>query len=246
MPCQEFGPAFCAAGRGSNHQHRSVSAHLPLSRVVAYSAAEAAVLNMTQFLAREWAPYGVRVNTITPAFSPRSRTESCSSTKTARQRRARGLDPRAHGDGPLWQSHELAGAAVFLAARQPAVLSRHGHPRRWRFLSKRYEPRIPDRAARGTLTEEKNPLRHRRRLRGKEWRVRKKKVLLTFRLDPHSAGRAGLQGALPTHRRRVCRGRCDGGSRGRIRNDAGGDLPAARAFAGGTGARISKAAIPQP
>lgn len=70
LPCQEFGPAMCARKRGTIINIASVSAHLPLSRVVAYSAAKAAVLNLTQFLAREWAANGVRVNSITPGFFP--------------------------------------------------------------------------------------------------------------------------------------------------------------------------------
>ena len=119
VPCQEFGPAMCASGRGSIINIASVSAHLPLSRVVAYSAAKAAVLSLTQFLAREWAPKGVRVNSITPGFFP------------AEQNRALLFNP----DGsptPRAQSifnhtamrrfghaHELIGAAVFLAS-EPA------------------------------------------------------------------------------------------------------------------------------
>ena len=70
FPCQEFGPAMCAAGKGSIVNIASVAGHLPLSRVVAYSAAKAAALNLTMFLAREWGRYGVRVNSITPGFFP--------------------------------------------------------------------------------------------------------------------------------------------------------------------------------
>ena len=39
LPCQEFGPAMVRRGRGSIINIASVSAHLPLSRVVAYSRA---------------------------------------------------------------------------------------------------------------------------------------------------------------------------------------------------------------
>jgi NAD(P)-dependent dehydrogenase (short-subunit alcohol dehydrogenase family) len=70
LPCQEFGAAMASRGKGSIINIASVSAHIPLSRVVAYSAAKAAVLSLTQFLAREWAKNGVRVNSITPGFFP--------------------------------------------------------------------------------------------------------------------------------------------------------------------------------
>ena len=70
LPCQVFGSRMVAAGRGSIINIASVSAHLPLSRVVSYSAAKAAVLSLTRFLAREWAHAGVRVNSITPGFFP--------------------------------------------------------------------------------------------------------------------------------------------------------------------------------
>ena len=79
LPCQEFGPGMVSRLRGSIINIASVSAHLPLSRVVGYSAAKAAVMSLTRFLAREWAPHGVRVNSITPGlakFNPRNRTHT--------------------------------------------------------------------------------------------------------------------------------------------------------------------------
>lgn len=48
----------------------SLSAITPLSRVFTYSASKAAVLNLTQNLAREWAEAGIRVNALSPGFFP--------------------------------------------------------------------------------------------------------------------------------------------------------------------------------
>ena len=48
----------------------SMSGLVPLSRVFTYSLTKAAVHNLSKNLAREWAPYNVRVNTIVPGFFP--------------------------------------------------------------------------------------------------------------------------------------------------------------------------------
>ena len=47
-----------------------MSGVVPLSRVFTYSATKAAVHNISKNLAREWAPHGVRVNTLVPGFFP--------------------------------------------------------------------------------------------------------------------------------------------------------------------------------
>jgi NAD(P)-dependent dehydrogenase (short-subunit alcohol dehydrogenase family) len=116
LPCQEFGPAMVARGRGSIINIASVSAHLPLSRVVAYSAAKAAVLNLTQFLAREWATKNVRVNTITPGFFPAEQNRKLlfndDGSPTARTKSILGHTPM----GRFGVADELVGAAVFLAS----------------------------------------------------------------------------------------------------------------------------------
>jgi NAD(P)-dependent dehydrogenase (short-subunit alcohol dehydrogenase family) len=118
LPCQEFGPAMARAGKGSIINIASVSAHVPLSRVVAYSAAKAAVLNLTKFLAREWAPKGVRVNTLTPGFFPAEQNRALlfqsDGTPTARAQSILGHTPMAR----FGQSQELIGAVVFLASQR--------------------------------------------------------------------------------------------------------------------------------
>ncbi len=116
LPSQEFGPAMVARGRGSIINITSVSAHLPLSRVVTYSAAKAAVLNLTQFLAREWAPKGVRVNSITPGFFPAEQNRKLlfkeDGSPTDRTKSIWGHTPM----GRFGEPGELIGAALFLAS----------------------------------------------------------------------------------------------------------------------------------
>jgi NAD(P)-dependent dehydrogenase (short-subunit alcohol dehydrogenase family) len=116
LPCQEFGPGMVSHGKGSIINIASVSAGIPLSRVVAYSASKAGVLSLTQFLAREWATKGVRVNAITPGFFPAEQNRKLlfndDGSPTARAASILGHTPM----GRFGKSEELMGAAVFLAS----------------------------------------------------------------------------------------------------------------------------------
>jgi NAD(P)-dependent dehydrogenase (short-subunit alcohol dehydrogenase family) len=118
LPCQEFGPGMVARGLGSIINLASVSAHLPLSRVVAYGAAKAAVLNLTKFLAREWATAGVRVNSITPGFFPAEQNRKLlfedDGSPTERAQQILGHTPMKR----FGTDEELVGAVLFLAARR--------------------------------------------------------------------------------------------------------------------------------
>ncbi len=118
LPSQEFGPAMCGRGRGSIINIASASARIPLSRVVAYSASKAAVLSLTMFLAREWATKGVRVNSITPGFFPAEQNKKLlfneDGSPTPRTQAIMGHTPMKR----FGESHELIGAAVFLAAHR--------------------------------------------------------------------------------------------------------------------------------
>jgi NAD(P)-dependent dehydrogenase (short-subunit alcohol dehydrogenase family) len=67
---QVFGKHMVGKGFGSIINISSASAGPPLSKAFAYSAAKAAIVNLTQNVAREWAPCGVRVNAIRPGFFP--------------------------------------------------------------------------------------------------------------------------------------------------------------------------------
>ena len=116
LPCQVFGETMLAAGRGSIINVASMAGMTPLSRVVAYSAAKAAVINLTQFLAREWAARGVRVNAISPGFFPAEQNRALlfkdDGSYTERGGQIIGHTPMARFGDP----RELAGAVVWLAA----------------------------------------------------------------------------------------------------------------------------------
>src|SRR5690625_7309395 len=71
LTTQVFAEKMIEQGRkGSIINISSVSSTTPLSRVFTYSVSKAGVNNMTQFLAREFAPHGIRVNAIIPGFFP--------------------------------------------------------------------------------------------------------------------------------------------------------------------------------
>jgi NAD(P)-dependent dehydrogenase (short-subunit alcohol dehydrogenase family) len=71
LSSQVFGKIMIEAKSGGCFINiSSVSSSLPLSKVFTYSISKAGVNNLTQFLAKEWAPYNIRVNAIAPGFFP--------------------------------------------------------------------------------------------------------------------------------------------------------------------------------
>ncbi|MCA9177921.1 MAG: SDR family oxidoreductase [Planctomycetales bacterium] len=120
LPCQVFGEPMVAAGEGSIINIASMAGMIPLSRVVAYSAAKAAVINLTQFLAREWATRGVRVNAISPGFFPAEQNMKLlfneDGSYTERGGQIIGHTPMAR----FGEAHELGGTVVWLASSAAA------------------------------------------------------------------------------------------------------------------------------
>lgn len=118
LPTQIFGQAMIDAGVGSVINIASMSGMIPLSRVVAYSAAKAAVINLTKWTAREWATTGVRVNAISPGFFPAEQNRKLlfndDGSYTARGGQIIGHTPMNRFGKP----GELAGAVVWLASRR--------------------------------------------------------------------------------------------------------------------------------
>ncbi len=116
LPAQVFGSTMLEAGRGSIINIASMAGMIPLSRVVAYSAAKAAVINLTQFLAREWSQRGIRVNAISPGFFPAEQNKALlfkdDGSYTQRGGQIIGHTPMAR----FGEASELAGAVVWLAS----------------------------------------------------------------------------------------------------------------------------------
>jgi NAD(P)-dependent dehydrogenase (short-subunit alcohol dehydrogenase family) len=111
--CQVFGRQMVESGAGGAIINiGSVTAHLPLSRVFAYSASKAAVVNLTQNVARELAPFGVRVNAICPGFFPAEQNRKI--LDAARREKILAQTPM----GRFGEPEELVGALLLLASRQ--------------------------------------------------------------------------------------------------------------------------------
>jgi NAD(P)-dependent dehydrogenase (short-subunit alcohol dehydrogenase family) len=113
LACQIFSRHWIAAGSpGSILNIGSVSAHLPLSRVFAYSASKAAVINLTQNVARELAPHNIRVNALCPGFFPAEQNRKILSPE--RTATILSQTPMARFGEP----NELIGATLLLCSRK--------------------------------------------------------------------------------------------------------------------------------
>lgn len=90
----------------------SASAGPPLSKVFTYGIAKAGINQITQFLAREFAPRKVRVNAIQPGFFPAEQNRKLLTAE--RVASIMQHTPMAR----FGESEELVGAAVFLASER--------------------------------------------------------------------------------------------------------------------------------
>lgn len=109
--CQVFGDVMVKQRAGSIINFTSVSAGPPLSKAFVYSVAKAGVANLTQNLAREWAPFGVRVNALRPGFFP-TQWSMRHFIDEARKTKILGHTPM----GRFGRPQELAGAVLWLAS----------------------------------------------------------------------------------------------------------------------------------
>jgi NAD(P)-dependent dehydrogenase (short-subunit alcohol dehydrogenase family) len=112
LGCQVFAPHFATNEHGGAILNiGSVTCDKPLSRVFAYSASKAAVVNLTKNLAREYAPRNVRVNVLCPGFFPAEQNRKIL-TEERRRNIIEGTPMHRFGE-----PEELVGAALLLLSR---------------------------------------------------------------------------------------------------------------------------------
>jgi len=111
LACQTFGKYMVETKKGTIINISSASAGPPLSKAFTYSVAKAGIKNLTQNLAREWAPYNVRVNALRPGFFPTEWSKKNFIT-AERQKAILGHTPMGRYGHP----NELLGAVLWLAS----------------------------------------------------------------------------------------------------------------------------------
>ncbi|MGE3066925.1 MAG: SDR family NAD(P)-dependent oxidoreductase [Hyphomicrobiaceae bacterium] len=106
------------SGRGSLVNIASIMAHRALRQLTAYSATKGAVAALTRGLAVEYAPFNIRVNTVSPGFVETALTE--------RALRNPGIKKALLDSTPLRRfglAEEIAAAAVFLASDEASYIT---------------------------------------------------------------------------------------------------------------------------
>lgn len=109
--CQVFGRHMIEnKTKGSIINFSSVSSEIPLSKVFTYAISKSGVNNMTRFLAREWAQFGIRVNAVMPGFFPAEQNRKILTEE--RRKSIFNHTPMAR----YGEADELSGAIIWLAS----------------------------------------------------------------------------------------------------------------------------------
>lgn len=104
-------PHMAAQGSGSIVNIASVSAIRPSPGTAAYGAAKAGLLNLTQSLAQEWGPQGVRVNAIIAGLMATETAEATYGDAAAQAAVGRSMPLQRMGTG-----EDIAGAVLWLCS----------------------------------------------------------------------------------------------------------------------------------
>jgi len=127
LPCQVFGKLMAEQGEGAIVNISSMAAFQPLTRVVGYSAAKAAVNNFTQWLAvymaQNYSPR-IRVNAIAPGFFETEQNRFLLRDQQTGELSARGKTIIAHTPmGRFGQPEELIGTLLWLVSPASAFVT---------------------------------------------------------------------------------------------------------------------------
>jgi NAD(P)-dependent dehydrogenase (short-subunit alcohol dehydrogenase family) len=115
LTCQVFGQGMIARDRGGCVVNvSSDSSEIPLSKVLTYGVSKAGVNNLTRYLARELAPYRIRVNALVPGFFPAEQNR-----RILAPERVQAILQHTPM-GRLGEPEELVGALVWLASERAA------------------------------------------------------------------------------------------------------------------------------
>jgi NAD(P)-dependent dehydrogenase (short-subunit alcohol dehydrogenase family) len=104
-------PLLKASGNGSLINVASIMGHRGLRQLAAYSATKGAVAALTRALAVEYAPYNIRVNTLSPGFVETALTERVLRNPAIRKALLDQTPMRRFGTG-----EDIARAALFFAS----------------------------------------------------------------------------------------------------------------------------------
>jgi NAD(P)-dependent dehydrogenase (short-subunit alcohol dehydrogenase family) len=115
-PTKAFARYWIAGGiKGNVILMSSMASYKPLSGVWAYGAAKSGVLNLTEGLAKELAPHGIRVNGIAPGFFIGHQNRALLIDEKTGELTARGKEIIARTPfGRFGEKSELRGAVIFL------------------------------------------------------------------------------------------------------------------------------------
>jgi NAD(P)-dependent dehydrogenase (short-subunit alcohol dehydrogenase family) len=115
-PTRAFARYWIAGSiKGNVIMMSSMASYKPLSGVWAYGAAKSGVLNLTEGLAKELAPHGIRVNGIAPGFFIGHQNRALLIDEKTGELTARGKAIIAHTPfGRFGEKSELRGAVIFL------------------------------------------------------------------------------------------------------------------------------------
>jgi NAD(P)-dependent dehydrogenase (short-subunit alcohol dehydrogenase family) len=108
-----------AQGSGSIINISSMASQYGIPKVIAYTASKSAIEGMTNAMAVELSPKGIRVNTIAPGFIATDMSTKALNGDEERKRKVLGRTPM----GYLGKPEDVADAALFLATNSSKYIT---------------------------------------------------------------------------------------------------------------------------